>query len=109
MDLRGRRPVPFAVRTADLEQVSKVVFEKNGEAEIDRLIAIIAHAEPLIGRIAPDKHCTKNMNPIFFHHEALAVDQVRIGQIDKKGSVVVTQIRAEQKWRLVIEQQFQPR
>ena len=68
MDLRGRRPVPFAVRTADLEQVSKVVFENDGEAEIDWLIAIIAHTEPLIGGVAPNKYGTKNMDPILFHH-----------------------------------------
>src|SRR5437016_136120 len=101
--------MPFAVRTADLEQVSKVVFENDGEAEIDWLIAIIAHTEPLIGGVAPNKYGTKNMDPILFHHEALAVDQVRIGQIDKKGGVVVAQIRAEQKRRLVVEQQFEPR
>jgi hypothetical protein len=49
------------------------------------------------------------VDSVLLQHDALAVDQVRIGQIHEKRGVVVADIRAEQQWRPVVEQQFQTR
>ena len=49
------------------------------------MIAVIAHAEPLIGGVAPQKDRALNMDAVLFQDDALAVHQIRIGQIDEEG------------------------
>ena len=100
---------PITARAAHLEQIGKVVFEVDRQAQIDRLVAVVAHAEPLIGGVAPEKDRAQDMDAILFHDDVLTIHQIGIGQIDEESRVVVTHIGAEQKRRPVVDPQFQTR
>ena len=53
LQLRARGAAVFAVRSADFEQVGKIIREQNRKPQIDRAAAVIAHAETLIGGVPP--------------------------------------------------------
>ena len=95
-DLSGRGAAAFATRSADFEQVGKVVLEQDRELQVDGAIAVIAHAEPLIGRIAPQEDRAQNVNSVLFQDEVLAGEEIGIGKIDEERRIVVAQIGAKQ-------------
>ena len=104
-----RGTAPITARAAHLEQIGKVVFEVDRQAQIDRLVAVVAHAKSLIGSVAPEKDRAQDMDAILFHDDVLTIHQIGIGQIDEESRVVVTHIGAEQKRRPVVDPQFQTR
>ncbi len=53
VELGGRRAVTRAVRAAHLEQVGEVAGEVDRHRQVDGEIAVIAHAEALVQRVAP--------------------------------------------------------
>ena len=53
LQLRACGAAVFAVRSADFEQVGKIIREQNRKPQIDRAAAVIAHAETLIGGVPP--------------------------------------------------------
>ena len=108
-ELRRRGTAARAMGAAHLEQVGEVVGEQNRQTNIDRLVAVIAHAEALIGGIPPQENCAQNVHGIFFQHDTLIGHDVGIGQVDDQRRVVVAQIRAEQQRLRVVDPQFEPR
>ena len=104
-----RRAAALAMRAANLEQVGKVVLEQRRELQVDRTIAVIAHAEPLIGGAAPQEDRAQDMHGVLLQHDVLVGHEVRIGQVDGKGGIVVAQVGAQQQRVRGIDQQFQPR
>ncbi len=92
---RGCDAAAVAVRTAHLEQVREVVLEQNGKPQVDGPVAVVADAEPLIGRAAPQKNRAQDMHGVFFQAELLIGLNIGIGQIDEKRGIVVTEVGAE--------------
>ena len=107
--LGRRRAVPIAMRAAHFEQIGKVVLEHDRQPQVDRLVAIIAHAEPLIGGATPQEDGAQDMDAVLLHKDTLAVHQIRIGQIDEERRIIVAQVGAEQERRLVVHQEFETR
>ena len=104
-----RRAAVFAVRAAHLEQVGKIVLEQDRDLQVDRAVAVIAHAKPLIGGAAPQEHGAQNVHGVLLQHDALVGHEVRIAQVDREGGIVVAQIGAEEQRVRGVDQQFQPR
>jgi hypothetical protein len=69
--LRIRGTVAFAARSSYLEKIGEVIGERDRQPDLDRPVAVIAHAEPLIGGIPPQENCAQDMHTIFFHDDAL--------------------------------------
>ena len=62
----------LAARAAHLEKIGKVVGEQNRRAATSiGAIAVIAQAEPLIGRVAPEKDRAQNMQRVLLQDDAL--------------------------------------
>ena len=82
----------LAARAAHLEKIGKVVGEQNRHLHVDRAIAVVAQAEPLINRVAPQKDRAQNMQRVLLQDNALIGEDVRVGEIDDEGGVVVAQV-----------------
>jgi hypothetical protein len=103
----GGAAAPVALGAAHLEQVGEVVLEQDADLQLDRLIAVIAKAQPLIGGAAPQEHRAQNVHVVLFQEDALIGDDVRIGQVDEQRRIVVAQIGAEQKRRHAVHEDFE--
>ena len=81
--LLGGGAAAFAVRAAHFEQVGKIVLEQDRQRQLDRAVAVIAHAQPLIGGAAPEEHRAQNVHAVLLQDDALVGDEIGIGQIDE--------------------------
>ena len=70
---------------------------------------MVLQADTLIGRIPPQEHRAHDVQQILLQDDApLAID-VRVGEIDCQGGIVVAQVRAEQEWLEIVEHELKPR
>ncbi len=107
--LRRLRAAAFAMGAADLEKIGEVVREQNRQPHIDRPIAVIAHAKPLIGGVLPQEDGAQDMHGVLFQDDVLIGNQVGIGQIDGQCGIIVAQVGAEQERRRVVHQELEAR
>ena len=104
------RAAALAPQAAHLEDVGEIVVEAAiGEAKIDRLIAVVAHREALVGGGAPDKDRAHDVDGVLLQHDAIVDVNVRIGLVDRQQSIVVAQVRAQQQELRAVEQNLQAR
>ena len=73
---------PFA---ADLEQIGEIVVEQQRQREAGRAVAVVLHADALIGGAAPQEDRAHDVQQVLLQHEAALPVDVRIGEIDGQG------------------------
>ena len=76
---------------------------------VDRPVAVIAHAKPLIGGVAPHEDGAQQVQRVLLQDHALICEYVRVGQVDDQRGVVVAQVRAQLQRLRVIHHELQPR
>ena len=82
---------------AHLEQIGEIVVEQQRQVEARAAVAMVLHADALIGGAAPQEHRAHDWIMSFCSTmRSLAID-VRIGEIDRQRGIVVAQIRAQQQ------------
>ncbi len=84
-------------QAANLEQVGEVAVEQHGQAQIDRMVAMVADRQSLIGRVAPEKDRPHHVQGVLRQHEVIVEIHIRIGQIHGQQRVVVAHVRAQQQ------------
>ncbi len=99
-------PAPFA---ADFKQIGEVVIEQQRQFKAGAAVAMVLHADALIGGTAPEEDRAHDVQQILLQHEAALAVDVRVGEIDRQGRIVVAQIGAEQQRLKVVEHELQPR
>ena len=103
------RAAPCAALAADLEQIGEIIVEAQRERDLDRLEAVVAHRDALIGRAAPQEDRARDMDDVLLQHDVLAGVDIGIGEIDREQGVVVAHIGAEQQRLHVVQPQLEVR
>ena len=67
----------LTARSTNLEQIREIILEQDCQTQVDRPVAVVAHAEPLIRRVAPQEDRAQNVNSVFFQNDALIGDDDR--------------------------------
>jgi len=96
---------PFA---AHLEQIGEVVVEQQRQVEARRPVAMVLHADPLIGRSPPQEDRAHDVQHVLRQHDPAAAIDVGIGEIYRQRGIVVTQIRTQQQRLHLVEHEFEP-
>ena len=92
-------------KSANLEHIGEVAAEGERQEERDGFGRIIMHHEPLVERIARHEHRPRDMQQALGQDDGVAIDNVRIGEIDGEHAIVVRQIGAEQQGLEPVDQQ----
>jgi len=78
-------------------------------AEFDRLIAVVVHAQPLIGATAPEECRAHDVDGVFLEHQPPIHHDIRIGQPNVQDRIVVADVRSQEQRRHAVEPQFELR
>src|SRR5262249_12560766 len=68
-----------AMQAAHLEKVGKIAIEHDGELQIDRIVAVIADREPLMGGVVPEKNGAHEMQGVLGQDKPLV--EIDIGLV----------------------------
>ena len=93
---------------AHLEQIGKVVVEQQRQGEARGVLAVVLHADALIGRAAPQKDRAHDVQHVLLQHDPAIAVHIGVGEIDGQRRIVVAQIGAEQQRLHVVQHQFEP-
>ncbi|MGY3647952.1 hypothetical protein ACVWW2_003243 [Bradyrhizobium sp. LM4.3] len=94
---------------ANLEQIGEIIVEQQGQPEIGRAVAVVLHADALIGGAAPQEDRAHDVEQVLLQHEAALPVDIRIGEIDRQRRVVVAQVGSQQQRLEIVEHELKPR
>src|SRR6478752_973770 len=98
-----------ATESPHFEEVGKVAAERDRKPDVKGAIAVVVHAQTLIGDTAQKKKGTHDVQHVFRLAELLIKKDVGIRQIDDKDGVVVADVRTQQQGLRAVEQYFEVR
>ena len=97
-----------ALFAAHLEQIGKVVVEQQRQVEARGLLAVVLHADALIGGAAPQEDRAHDVQHVLLQHDPAASINVGIGEIDRQRRIVVAHVGAEQQRLHFVQHQLEP-
>ena len=99
----------LAPLAANFKQIGEVIVEQQCQSEAGAAVAMILHADALIGGAAPQEDRAHDVQQILLQVEASVTVNVGVGEIDRQGGIVVAQIGAEQQRLEIVEHELEPR
>ena len=108
-DVHGCGAAAVAVHAPDFEQVGEIAGELERKPDVERAVAVVLHAEALIGGAVQQKNRAHDMQYVFRLRQFLIEIDIGVGQIDDEDGIVVTHVRAQQQRLPAIEQHFKMR
>ena len=93
--LAGADATARTALAAHLEQIGKIIAEQQRQVEARLMLAVILHADALVGRAAPEEDRAHDVQHIFLQYQPTLTIDIRIGQIHRERGIVVTQVRTQ--------------
>ena len=103
------RAAPAARVAADLEQVGEVGAEFEREPHSHGLVGVVGDGEELVAARLPQELGARHVESVLREHQPVALEQVRVGQVDVEREVVGLDRGAQDERPVAFEREEQAR
>ena len=80
----GADPAPWALFAANLEQIRKIVVEKQAQVETGVALSVVLKADSLICSTAPQEDRAHDVQHVLSQHDFSVAEDIRIGEVDRQ-------------------------